>query len=98
MKEKNKERFLKLLGSRYTKQILEFIDENSHTQYKEMKGTFSISILNARLRDLMIFGLIHRNLEKVEKRREWYEITDRGKKVLAYLRELEKLYTRVLEG
>ncbi len=90
--EGNSERcFLKLLGAKGTREILELMNQHSTVQYKEMMGFVNTPTLNKRLRDLLIFGLISHHLERVETRREWYEITEKGKQALQYLRALIEL-------
>ncbi len=91
MEEKREETFLKLLGAKGTKQILEFIGQHDTAQYRQLMGFVNTPTLNARLRDLLIFGLICHHLERIETRREWYELTEKGKKVLQHLQEMVKL-------
>ena len=90
--EGNRERdLLKLLGAKGTREILELMSQHGTVQYKQMMGFVNTPTLNQRLRDLLIFGLISHHLERVETRREWYEITEKGKQALEYLRALVEL-------
>jgi DNA-binding HxlR family transcriptional regulator len=82
MEKKDEEKLLKLIGSTGTKQILELLSEQGAGQYKEMKGFTSTHALNRRLRELLSFSLIEHHFEREEGRREWYEITERGKELL----------------
>lgn len=91
MEEKREEDFLKLLGAKGTKQILDFIGLHGTAQYRQLMEFVNTPTLNARLRDLLIFGIICHHLERVETRKEWYELTEKGKKALQHLQELAKL-------
>jgi len=84
--------FMKMIGSKGTKEILEFLDENGKVQYKHFCQFMDTHVVNKRLRQLLKFGLVEHHLTKVEKKREWYTITDKGKKVLYYLREMERIF------
>ncbi len=42
----------------------------------------NVPTLNTRLKQLLEFNLITHHLEKKELRKEWYEITEKGRKVL----------------
>jgi DNA-binding PadR family transcriptional regulator len=79
------DRFLKLLGAKHTKSMLTIISEHGKTRHMVLMEFFNPTIINITLRRLIIFGLIKYTMEKIEKRREWYEITDKGKKVLQLL-------------
>ncbi len=91
MEDKNEEDFLKLLGAKGTKQILEFLGRNSTAQYRQLMDFVNTPTLNTRLRDLLLFGIVSHHLERVETRREWYELTEKGKQVLQVLQELLEL-------
>jgi len=82
MEKKDEEKLLKMLGARGTKQILEFMSEHSTARYKQMEGFTSTPALNRRLRELLSFNLIEHHFKREEGRKEWYEITEKGKKLL----------------
>ncbi len=87
--EENRERdFLKLLGAKGTREILEFMNQHGTVHYRQMMGFVNTPTLNQRLRELLIFGLISHHCERIERRREWYEITEKGKHVLEHVRAL----------
>ena len=89
MEKKDEEKLLKLLGSRGTKQILEFLSEHSTAQYKQMIGFSSTHALNRRVRELLAFNLIEHHFERMEEgRKEWYSITEKGEKLLKYMRAI----------
>ncbi len=82
MEKKDEEKLLKMLGARGTKQILEFMNEHDTARYKQMEEFTSTPALNRRLRELLSFDLIEHHFEREEGRREWYEITEKGKRFL----------------
>lgn len=88
---KKEEKILKLIGSAGTKFILDYLNTHTDVQYKELNKTIPAHTLNTRLRELLRFKLIEHHFEKKEKRREWYNITERGKKVLEIMRKLGAL-------
>lgn len=83
--------FLKMLGLKATKDILEFLRENGTAQYKELQQFVNTHTLNTRLRDLLDFKLVKHHLVREEVRREWYEPTEKGLKILGYLQDMIKL-------
>lgn len=87
--EKKKDLFA-ILGRKATKEILELLEEHGTAQYKEFKQVASLTTVNMILRNLEDLNLIQHYCER-EKRREWYEPTEKGKKVVQCLRELEML-------
>jgi DNA-binding HxlR family transcriptional regulator len=91
MENEREEKFLKLLGSKGTKRILEFLDEHGVARYKQMEEFLNTHTLNQRLRELLAFDLIRHHLERIETRKEWYELTDKGREVLQILQTLTAL-------
>jgi len=91
MKGSNEEA-LRVFGATGTKEILEFLDEQSTGKYKEMAGFVNSHSLNDRLRDLLGLGLISYHLERDPKKKEWYEITEKGKQALQHLRALIEIH------
>jgi len=82
-----------VLGSTGAIQVLETINRTGKTQYKDLSSIkISISTLNTRLLQLMNFGLVkHFTIRDAKQRKEWYEITDKGKIVLEILEQLAQL-------
>jgi len=71
---------------------LETINRTGKTQYKDLSPIkISVSTLNARLLELMDFGLVNHYVDKKAVRKEWYEITEKGKTVLEILEQLAQL-------
>ncbi|MBU7017849.1 MAG: winged helix-turn-helix transcriptional regulator [Theionarchaea archaeon] len=87
MEEKDDE-FLKMLGSKGTKQILDFIHEHGTAQYRDFQLFMNVNTLNNRLKKLLRLGILEHHLEREEKRREWYTLTDKGKKLVKLLEEI----------
>lgn len=92
MREKKKDFFV-VLGRKATKKMLEFLDEHDDVQYKDLMQFASSFTLNRILKELMEFGLIkgYYVVDDVKEKKEWYEITEKGKKILQCLRELEDI-------
>lgn len=93
MKGKNEDA-LKLFGAKGTKQVLESL-EHGTTQRKEM-GTFvCFDTLDLRLRELLRFGLVNHHIERKPKKREWYSLTEKGRRALQHVRALTKIHTLI---
>jgi DNA-binding HxlR family transcriptional regulator len=82
------EELLKIIGSTGTKQILEYIDEHGTARYRDLHPSLNSHTLNSRLRDFLLLGLVEHHIEKKEKRIEWYNITEKGKKVAQLMRDV----------
>jgi DNA-binding HxlR family transcriptional regulator len=88
MDEKKEEEFLKMLGLKATKKILEYLDEHETAQYKQLQQFVNTHTLNTRMRELLDFNLVQHHLVREDVRREWYESTEKGKRILGHLREM----------
>ena len=82
---------LKFIGAKGTKFVLDFLNEHGKGEYKEMEKFMNTGTLNHRLRDLLIFELVSHHLERNPKKRQWYEVTENGKKALKHMRALIEL-------
>jgi predicted transcriptional regulator len=80
-----------VLGRSSTKKILEFLDEHDTVGYKELMQFATPFSLNRLLRELMNFDLIEYYYVNKDIKKEWYEITGKGKKILQCLKELEAI-------
>ncbi len=89
MDEKND--ILKLLGSKGTFAILRCLHEHGTRQYKDLMEFVNIPTLNDRLRRLLQLKLIEHHLERVNTRKEWYSLTEKGKQVLNHLETIVML-------
>ena len=90
--DKREKDFLKLLGLSGTIDILFYLNKHGQGQYENFNSLVSISTLNKRLSQLLEFGLIshHSTREDAE---EWYEITEKGRKVVEHLKRLIEICT-----
>ena len=84
-------RFLSILGAARTMDILEYLHEHGAVQHREFNRYMNVCTLNTRLRQLLKFKIIEHHFEKKPKKKEWYTITEKGEKVLQYLKELTEL-------
>ena len=56
------------------------------------KGTITIlRFLNERLRKLLDFNLINHHVDKKAVRKEWYEITEKGRSILKTMEDMIRL-------
>ncbi len=90
MQEKKKD-ILVVLGRSSTRKILEFLEEHADVRYKDLRQFAKPYALNRILRELMDFDLIKYYFVSEGVREEWYESTERGRKILQCLRELEEI-------
>lgn len=81
--------FIQVLGLAGTVEIMKYLKEHETASYKDLIQFGSVSTLNRRLRQLSDFGLIEHHLQKKD-RKEWYLITEKGKKVLKLIGKLQK--------
>ena len=83
--------FFKMFGARSAIEILEFLGDHGEAHHKEMLEFVQLTTLNKRLRNLLRYGLVQHHLERSERKTEWYEITEKGRKVLYHVKELVQL-------
>ena len=91
MKTAKEKYFLKILGKKGTIDVLRFLEEHGTARYKHLQQFISTHTLNARIKDLMQLGLIQHQFVKEDVRKEWYELTEKGKNVLQCLDDLKKI-------
>ena len=91
MEKKKEESFLKMLGLKATKDILEYLEGHDTAQYKELQQFVNTHTLNTRMRELLDFKLVQHHLVREDVRKEWYEPTEKGKKILGHLREMVQI-------
>jgi len=70
---------LKLPGVTGTWEILTYLCEHGTGSYKNFRSYVSDSTLNKRLNQLLISGLIEHHLTREVTKKEWYEITEKGR-------------------
>jgi predicted transcriptional regulator len=84
--------FFSVLGFVGTRGILKSIGEGKD-QYMDFTLYASKSTIDVRTKQLIALGLIeHHLLRGTGKRREWYTLTERGKRVLKATTELERAF------
>jgi len=86
-----KRALVEILGLTAALEILEKVNKCGKIKYKSLKPLASCSTINIRLLQLTHFGLLkHEMIRNKEKREEWYEITEKGRKVLGILERLQE--------
>ena len=91
MDEKGEQHFLRVISLKGSKHILKYLDEHDIAQHGDLDAFMNTVTLNRRLRELLELGLIEHHLDKTDVRKEWYSITEKGKKIINYLENLIKL-------
>ena len=84
---------LKIVGAKNTIDILRELKEHGWRQYKDLNKSINCCTLNERLKQLLDLHLIeHFSNERKRKvkRIEWYELTEKGKKILQHVEEMIK--------
>ncbi len=79
---------LKIIGQAGTVEILEYLREHGTAQHQELNAFTNTHTLNVRLRQLIRHGLIEHNYERHIPKKEWYTITEKGKKILGYMEQI----------
>ncbi len=87
--------FFKILHLEATYKILDYLNDHGNCHHKDLKHLTSTFTLSHRLNDLLKYTLIEHHFEKEEKRKEWYTITERGRRALELLKRLEALSERI---
>jgi DNA-binding HxlR family transcriptional regulator len=82
------EAFIKMLGSRGAIFVLQFLDENKTAKYRQLQEYINTHTLNTRTKDLLQYELIQHHMTREGTRQEWYELTEKGRKVLNFLNKL----------
>ena len=89
--DEREEEFLKLISLKGTIDILRYLNKHKTRQYKDLIELVNGVTLYNRVKQLLKFDLIIHCLDKKDVRKEWYEITEKGKRVLQILEDLRKL-------
>jgi DNA-binding HxlR family transcriptional regulator len=90
MDETREEQFLKLISSKGARDILKYLNEHETAQHADLNAFINAVTLNMKLHELLTFDLIQHHLDKSDMRREWYTITEKGKKILQCLEDMIK--------
>jgi len=91
MEKKREEDFLRLISLRGTIFILRFLNLLGSAQYKHLREFLNTCTLNKRVKTLLDFNLISHHVDKKEVRKEWYEITKKGKNILKIMEDMIRL-------
>ena len=89
MGDKELRRFFTVLGLVSALDILKSL-QKGEKQFMEFLSIASSRTAYVRTKELIKLGIIEHHLEKEPKRKEWYTLTERGKRVLRALIRLEK--------
>ncbi|MBU7028899.1 MAG: winged helix-turn-helix transcriptional regulator [Theionarchaea archaeon] len=88
MVNNNRNRFFRVLGLTSTVDLLKSIHKGKN-QYKDFLTFMGIGTINRRLRELIKLGIIEHHFERKYKRKEWYTLTEKGKRILEAITRLE---------
>ena len=88
MDETKKMELLALLGSKGTKEMLQYLCQQGEVQYTNFDLSISLPIFNTRLQKLLKFNMVEHYRTREPKKTEWYEITERGKRVLKIMEDM----------
>ncbi|MBU7018266.1 MAG: winged helix-turn-helix transcriptional regulator [Theionarchaea archaeon] len=88
MDEKKEEDFLRVISLKGTRDILKYLDKHGMAQHQQLDAFINTCTLNRRLNQLLKYSLIQHHLDKKDARREWYSLTERGKKILKHLEDM----------
>lgn len=61
-------------------EILGYLSEKGTARYKDLKPFASTYTLNFRLKQFLKFNLIRHQFLKEDTRKEWYELTNKGRR------------------
>ncbi len=90
-KMKRQEALFKVIGSKGAIMILQILDKDDQMRYSDILEYTNTHTLNKRLGDLLRYGLIEHHMVREEVRKEWYEITDKGRALLEILDHMAEL-------
>ncbi len=82
--EEEERQLLKVLGLAGTWDILHFLFENGTGTYLDLSQSINTHTLNMRLNALIEYNMIVHHRVRNPKR-EWYEITEKGKEIFGLL-------------
>ena len=89
-KKKQKDFFI-VLGRSSTKKILEFLDSHKNVQLDDLTQFATSFSLKKFFQELMEFNLIKCYIQMDNEKKVWYQLTEKGIKILHALRELESI-------
>ena len=77
--------FFRMMGLKGAAEILVTLDTMGKGRYKDMQKSLNTYTLNERIRDLLSYGLIEHHLVRENVRKEWYQLTETGKRVVEHM-------------
>ncbi|MBU7025956.1 MAG: winged helix-turn-helix transcriptional regulator [Theionarchaea archaeon] len=77
-----------MLGSKAAVGIPQYLDTEERAKYKDLQEFVNTHALNTRIRDLLNYDLIEHHMTREEVCRKWYELTEKGKKIVRIPNEL----------
>ncbi len=83
-KSEEARQLLRVLGLTGTWEILHFLFENGTGTYLDFRQSINTHTLNMRLNALIEYNLIEHHQVR-NPRREWYELTEKGKEIFRLL-------------
>ncbi len=88
---------IELLVLKGTVDILKLINNKEKTQYKDLIISINISVstLNTRIKQLLHSKLITHHIIRDPERNEFYEITEKGKKILKVFLDFENNLSKI---
>lgn len=87
MTEKEEEECIKILHSKPSWKMLKYLFQNGTARYKDFTPFASTYTLNKRLKEFLKYNLIQHRFVKADTRKEWYELTDKGREIFLLLRK-----------
>lgn len=90
-REKKRDEYLKVISLKATAAILEYLTVHGDTHYTELQKLTSTYTLTMRLRSLRKVGLVEHHIKKEKTRKEWYTITEKGRKVLRIIQKISEI-------
>ncbi len=85
-----KDDFIKLVISEGTIDILRYLNEQGTGQYNNFMEFINVDTLHHRINQLSECNLISHHSEE-EPGRDWYELTDKGRRVLQILEDIMRI-------
>ena len=89
--DEREEEFFRVIGLKDTIHILRHLKKHDEVRFTQFAEFVNPVTLQRRLKQLLRLNLIEHHLEREDVRKEWYEFTEKGKKVLQILEDIIKV-------
>jgi len=83
--------FFRVLGLTATVDVLKSI-QKGESQYMDFVKFMSTGTINSRIRQFINLGIIKHHFGRERKRKEWYTLTKKGKRIVKAVIKLEKAF------